>query len=658
MSIMVQTPAAAGRIRLRHDLVFAQVPGGALVRHSDGGFVLRGSSTYQWLATLAPFLDGSRSASELTHGLDETRSKMVDDLLSVLHDKNAVVELLGEPADPEGPLADFRPQIAYLDHYGGDGVAGFMRFRTAHVTVEGQGTVAELVRRNLLRNGLQRIAAPDERAEDDVAALRIVVDATGEYTTIGAAVVDGVTPVYPVTRVADRMILGPVTGDSHTAGWMTAMSRLASNDETGDHAQVWRALADPSFARAAKPLSDVHAGLVGTIVAYDAFRYLTGALPAEADGAVVILDLVTSDTTREEILPRPRGAKLRAPAFEEIAGWSQVRDRADRERDADPEELQRYLKLVGEHAGVVSAFTDEEIDQSPVKIARAVTHNRSGARHEVLGFSLDNLGDARRRAMESAVLDYVSDVGPGEDRFHAHGRRIESARIGHWAGLSHADAEADQVVPGTTLDSERVLVPAAAVFARHDVNALGVFERTSAGEGAGRSLAEAVAQGLLSAWAYRAVHALARGGIVHEIDLAALAPSSRYLLGAAESSGLAPTMHELPAAGGAVTVLARDRRGAGAAVGSGWTVDAAVRDAMLRLIGRAAVPEGAPGADQLLIPDLDLSALSTAEAPARAPGAHVPPPGETVIVDTTTEDVRSTSALFTVRVLLPAEAND
>lgn len=77
MNTVMQSERSMSRLRLRHDLVFAQVPGGALVRHSDGGFVLRGQTTYRWLTSLAPFLDGSRTAAELVDGLDDPRSKRV-----------------------------------------------------------------------------------------------------------------------------------------------------------------------------------------------------------------------------------------------------------------------------------------------------------------------------------------------------------------------------------------------------------------------------------------------------------------------------------------------------------------------------------------------------------------------------------------------------
>lgn len=104
MNTVMQSERSMSRLRLRHDLVFAQVPGGALVRRADGGFVLRGQTTYRWLTSLAPFLDGSRTAAELVDGLDDPRSKRVDDLLSVLREHDAVSLVDGDPVDPTGPL--------------------------------------------------------------------------------------------------------------------------------------------------------------------------------------------------------------------------------------------------------------------------------------------------------------------------------------------------------------------------------------------------------------------------------------------------------------------------------------------------------------------------------------------------------------------------
>jgi len=655
MNTVMQSERSMSRLRLRHDLVFAQVPGGALVRHSDGGFVLRGQTTYRWLTSLAPFLDGSRTSAELVDGLDESRSKMVEDLLSVLTEHEAVSLVGGDPIDPTGPLAAFLPQIAYIDHYADDGVARFQRFRDAHVTISGDPELGEIVGRGLLRNGLRRIAGQEEVPAKGVAELRVIIDAAGAPVEIARATRRPGSDVYPVTRIGDRVVLGPISTAGSSVTWSTAMARMTENDETESCASMWRALSDPSYRPDPAPLSRVQAGLVGTMVAYDVFRHLTGAPPPEASGAIVMFDVITGDTSREEILADPRAAGVRIPEPPEIEAWPTAMLEPGDRGDVEAEQLQRYLRLVGATTGLVTGFTDEMIDQSPIKLARAV-YRRSGTPHQILGFSLDNLGDARRRAMEAAALEYVGDIGPRETKGRLQGRRVHSWELELATGLGPSGAGEPLVVPGRTLSGELVVVPQAAVWSRHSVNAPGVFERTTAGEGAGATMAAAVAAGLLSAAAYRALATLARRGLVHHVRADTLGPGSAYLLDAAGLTGVDPILAELPHTAAGCVVIARNSLTSDYAIGTGWSTDGAVQDAMLRLLGRTLLPSAEPGADLRLIGGFVPSALSLRWASEPFVASTNPPRG-TVIVDTTTDDIRSTGALRTVRVLLPVEAD-
>jgi len=656
MNTVMQSERSMGRLRLRHDLVFAQVPGGALVRHSDGGFVLRGQTTYRWLTSLAPFLDGSRTAAELVDGLDDSRSKMVDDLLSVLREHDAVSLVDGDPIDPTGPLAAFLPQIAYIDHYADDGLARFQRVRDAHVTISGDPELGEIVGRGLMRNGLRRIADEGETPEAGVAELHVIIDAVGDPTEIARATRQPGGDVYPVTRIGDQVVLGPISQAGSSVTWSTAMARLTENDETESCASMWRALGDPSYSPDAAPLSRVQAGLVGTMVAYDVFRHLTGAPPPEASGAVVMFDVITGDTSREEILADPRATGVRIPEQSEIEAWqATMLEPGDRGDDVDAEQLQRYLRLVGARTGLVTGFTDEMIDQSPIKLARAV-YRRSGTPRQILGFSMDNLGDARRRAMEAAALEYVGDVGPREAQEPLQGRRVHALELELATGLGSSGAGESLVVPGRTLTGELVLVPQAAVWSRHSVNSSGAFERTTAGEGAGATMAAAVAAGLLSAAAYRALATLARRGLVHDVRADTLGPESAYLLDAARLKGVDPSLAQLPHSAAGCVVIARNSLTSDYAIGTGWSMDGAVQDALLRLLGRTLLPSAEPGADLRLIGGFDPSALSLRSAPEPFAASTAPPMG-TVIVDTTTDDIRSTGALHTVRVLLPVDAD-
>ncbi|GAA4897624.1 bacteriocin biosynthesis cyclodehydratase domain-containing protein [Stackebrandtia albiflava] len=650
------------RLRLRHDLVFAELPTGTLVRHSDGGFVLRGKAIYKWLTTLAPFLDGTKTRDDLLAGLDEGRAAMVGRLVDALVDKAALSTVTGPMVDDGHDLAEFRQQIAYIEHYGENGVERFTAFREAAVKVVGEDAVADAIRHGLLINGLKRVVGAEEDLPGDGGGILVVTAVEGGVDRLVATLRDNTGTVLPVVRVGEKVVIGPLTGPGRVGDWTTAMIRLSHNDENGDAARLWQAAAAPGHTPAPPAMRPVHASLVGLMAAYDVFRDITKAPGAETDGAVVVVDLATGDAVREEVLPDPRLVEGRSTVPPEGFAADVDADAVAEERpivgddDHEHDDLQRFLRLVGAHVGIVTGFDDEEIDQNPVKIARSVVHPGVADSLPALGFALEAPGDARRRATENAILEHVVALGPLPATESEAARRIDADRLVLATGLG--DAGSGGWTAGRSLDGEIVEVPTAAVYARGAANGPGAFERSSAGEGVGQDLTTAVRAGIRSALAYEGVAALARGEKIVEVDTSEMDETVGYLVRSAALLGLDFAVHVLPAAAPAVAVFAV-RRGTGDyAVGTGADVSAATTDALLPLIGRT-LTTGRPGLDRLLVPGVDPRAARVSAGDGPLPPAEPPLASalrsegrEAVVVETTPADVLATGAVRTVRVLL------
>ncbi|MFD0560371.1 hypothetical protein FB566_4374 [Stackebrandtia endophytica] len=647
----------APRMRLRHDLVFAEVPTGTLIRHSDGGFVLRGKSIYQWITTLAPFLDGTKTKEELTAGLDAGRAGMVDKLLDVLTEKGALTTAIGPAVDADHELADYRQQIGFIEHYGKNGAEGFVAFRDAVVQVVGDDAVSESVREGLLLNGLGRVAETGDDAEF------IVVSATeGDAHRIVETLRDNPSAtVLPVVRVGEKVMVGPLTGPRRLGDWNTVMSRFTRNDNTGEAARLWMSAAVPDQAVRPERLRAAHASLLGMMAAFEVFRDLTGALKAETDGAVIFVNLKTGDSAREEALVDPRDLTERSTvAPKDVAD---ILDAGEPEEEpVDPtvhehehENLRRFMLLAGETVGIVTGFEDEEIDQAPIKIARTTVNAGSPDAAPALGFAYETAGHARLRSAANAILEYVRSLGPLPAGDVTASRRIEAAGLAIATGLGDGDDRG--WVVGRSLDGDVVEVPAAAVYARSAVNDAGVFEHTSAGEGAGEDFAEALLAGVRSALAYDGVQALARGESLPEVTLAELDDAVTYLTRTATLLGHKVGVYRLPGAAPAIAVFAVIRGTQDYAVGVGKSVSAATADALVDLLGRT-LTTGQTGPDLLLVPGLD--PRSARFAPADGSTVEEPPLAtalraqgrEAVVVDTTPADVLASGALRTVRVLL------
>lgn len=215
----------------------------------------------------------------------------------------------------------------------------------------------------------------------------------------------------------------------------------------------------------------------------------------------------------------------------------------------------------------------------------------------------------------------------------------------------------------TVPDADRMYeVPAAAVRPDGALNRDGVFERGSAGCGAGTTEDEATGAGLLSALAHRGLVAALRGeeppGTLRPPDTGdgALA----FLLRAAARLDRDVTLLDLPGAapGHAVAALASSP-GEEWALGYGRDRDEAALRALRDLVGtlQLADPAGVDLGDPLLpgVSPEALCAAATGHAAAERPavaGPHLAPSGwETLVVSTAPQDLRP-CGLHTVRVLL------
>src|SRR5262249_39366306 len=74
------------RLALREDAYYAPSPAGAAILTHQGRVSLTGSSIYQWIERLAPFLNGQHSLPELTAALSPERRQLVEQLVTTLLD--------------------------------------------------------------------------------------------------------------------------------------------------------------------------------------------------------------------------------------------------------------------------------------------------------------------------------------------------------------------------------------------------------------------------------------------------------------------------------------------------------------------------------------------------------------------------------------------
>lgn len=717
---MAHTPSsyeeiAQSRPRIRRDVLFTRTPSGVLFHNAHGGFNVVTQSAYRFAALMVPHLDGERRVEELCAGLGDKQRDMVVQLVRALYARG-----FARDAAPRPPVEVLAPQVAerfahqldYLDHYADHASERFLRFRSTPVAVLGDDALARWAALGLLRNGCAAVAVTDRggpgilsrelhgvegmaELEAEAATLaeagcapaltRLPEAGDGTHDTYGWGDLDGWDTVL-VTGAAghrqmlrllgegvppgrrllgawtfgDRAVVGPVMTAGAPGCWCCAALRLGAGADAADSAHLWASVG-PGAPLGTPPrvLAGPLAGMLGNLLAFEVFRLVTEALPAETRNQVIVQDLDSLDVLSEPLLPHPRcpfcpardagtreaaplpGERLRAPHTDDEPGALPVGGDADEDTArAALSALELRDVLVRERAGVFTAYADDEWEQTPLKVSTVRLGTAPGRVRRISATDVHHVAGARLTALFRAAEVYAEHVVPP--------RVLEAAALeaalGKWDRVTPAaltlssglDVPAERVAhwceATSLLDGRTVLVPAGAVRTLGGWNDSGLFERTSAGTGAAGSPRAALARALRTALAHDALRgAVRRTAPVRTVNPASLAddPELLFLLRSAENLGVAAEVLDLTAAGGGLLPVGLARFTDATtgevrwAVGGGLRHRDAVLEALRDLLGAEQLRRTAGPADtgDPLWDDLDAAALvAEGTAPAAPDG--------------------------------------
>ncbi|OIK25023.1 TOMM precursor leader peptide-binding protein [Streptomyces malaysiense] len=695
---------AQSRPRIRRDVLYTRTPDGVLFHNAHGGFNLRTRNAYRFATLIVPHFDGERRVEELCAGLGDKQRDMVVQLVRALYARGFARDAGPTPPDDAlGPQVGerFAHQLDYLDHYADDARGRFARFRDTPVAVLGDDALARWAALGLLRNGSAAVAITEQDSPySELRAERHGVEGSAEIDTEVAALAgagcaprlarlqraaDGtygwaelagwdtvlVTPAagsrqllrlltegVPAGRrllgawtFGERAVIGPEMTAGRTGCWCCAALRLGAGADAADSADLWASVAPGAPLGAPAPLiGGPLAGMLGNLLAFEVFRLVTGALPAETRGQLVVQDLDSLDVLTEPLLPHPRCphcAALPDGEHRSVLPGGERAQRVDDLRTVHPEDeaaatpadgaadedaaraaltaLEERDVLVREAAGVFTAYADDEWEQTPLKIGTVRLGLAPGRTREVSAADVHHVAGARLNALFRAAEVYVEHVVPPQV---LTATALEAA-AGKWTRLAPAelavssglDVPVDRIghfgEATSLLDGRTALVPAGALRTFGGWNDAGLFERTSAGTGAAGSPRAALARALRTALAHDALTAaVRRTNPVRTVDPATLAddPELRFLLRSARNLGVTAEVLDLghpllP------VVLARFTDEAGgevrSATGSGLRYREAVLEALRDLLGAEQLRRagGEPDAGDPLWADLDASTL-------------------------------------------------
>ena len=652
---------AGTRPRVKQDVLYTRTPKGVLFHNSHAGFHLASASAYRFACAIVPRLTGQHTIAELCDGLGDGPRAMVAELVTAMLDRGFARDVPPESANavrlPVVVAERFAPQINYIDHYTGQAIERFQRFRTAHVAVLGDDAVARWCALSLIRNGSEAVAfrggasaertgfgeiateveelaaagcavmlmpLPEGEATwDDLRGYDVVVTTGGVRQTtalLAAGVPKGVS-LLPLAVIGGRALVGPLTRGSRPGCWVCAALRFGANQPPGPAADLWSGLIVPSASAAATAPSRPLAAMLGNLLAFEVFRLTTGTLPPETEEQVIVQDLDSMDCTTEPLSAHPR-----CPYCAD-AGHSATAERADSgessevvvpesprtttvadadQADAMHDELTARSVLVRPSVGVFTAFDDDTITQLPVKAARIRLGLGHSERRAITAFDVHHVVGARLSALHRAAEVYAEHVVPPRSAGHEGTEAVDLAEatdlaIASGNGLQGATGDGIQAV--SLLSGTKVLIPTAAVRTFGPANRDGAYLKTSAGTGAGRSTAEALGRGLSTALSLDALRSvLTHDRAASRVKLPGLDDDAelRFLAESAANLDLSVELLDLTDPDSGVHVLAarahddaRDRPVW--AVGADVAWRRAAREALCDLVGRVQLGRQEPG---------------------------------------------------------------
>ena len=599
------------RPKLKKSAIVLPTEDGLYFQGDKATFRLKGKSLVRLMSTLSPYLTGAYTLADLCDRLDAAHRHTVVSLVETLLQRGVLKNALPEPPDllPGEVLTAFQSQIEFIDHYADNARTRFKAFRESRILLLGSGEMFTFLARSLMRNGLRQcFLAPSidaeiclEEVQSEAELLRqagcaidisllppnvdlkeydFVVYAADSESLRTALVLNercihDARPFLAATIFGGRAMIGPLARSSTDPCWLCAQLRLSANMQPDNSAALWRELAlGDSLSHLQSTLFAPVARRIANGLAFELFKLLSGALPSETEGGVILQELDTLEAYRAKLVRHPlcplcvqRSSNEAASQSRDAQGpqvipgsvaspnvlWAprsqgemkpspngaadcegvsliaqrQLEEILTGERDRDLKEVdlsQKTSLLLDPHLGIFSIFADGHLPQLPLKVSTvSVGHPTSPTlgRLDTTAFSIENIQIARHAALKAALLKY-SQALPDSRSMRTTTRKqllaegldaIDPRKLATWSG--HAPALDARPIPwmlaASPLTERRCYVPAAAVYPHSSLNQFALFERTSAGWAVAPTFHQVLTTGILSALAYTSIKDMLHG---------------------------------------------------------------------------------------------------------------------------------------------------
>lgn len=462
------------RPKLKADVYWARVPDGIYLAGGAGQRFIRGTSIYDWVERLGPYLDGSRTTEELVKGLEASQRGMVERVVEVLcaggYLRDVTEDSPHSLSSPE--LATYADEIAFIEYHRDSAARRFQEYReqrllllgsgltfaclvpaalssgAGHLTVgvvgerpTDLGRIREFIELSAQRDVGQEVSflerhddnagLTEERVRAEIKAADVVMHIS-DVAAIDRAVALGemcrrhATLLVQAMVIGDSAWIGPVeVPDVDGASWLSLWLRLLANHPSlragaeTDHSPGSGGLTSPYLAGPT-------ASLIAHHLSFACFRHLTSVGDLSEPRTFTEIELAALRTRRRRVLRHP--FTLPAGSQDEASFLDHMSQLASGEPITEASFSERTAGLFDQQIGVFASIDEREFTQIPFYVSEVVVSDPAGLLDpndglpRVTGWGHD-FGEARRRATQAAGEVYASVMvdrrclrpgGPGE----------------------------------------------------------------------------------------------------------------------------------------------------------------------------------------------------------------------------------------------------
>jgi putative thiazole-containing bacteriocin maturation protein len=448
------------RPKLKGDTFYLPVADGVYFRNNQGSLKIKGKNTYRWIESLAPYLDGTRTLVELTHGLDAEKQAMVTQLVENLLTHHFLKDVSHDQPHTLSPteLETYASEIAFIDSFQNSAAARFEYFRGKHILVIGSGLTLTALVHATLKGGvchlgvvitdecdtarqrhrdylelfqqrdpqqlLQELVTPDWKDDAQVLAaiqpFDLILHISDRPMLTRAQRLNRLCfnqqkPLIQAMLVEDEAWIGPLVLPATHGCWECAWRRLQANQDRHSNHFPSYTFEDQREAPISRFTALTTAALVANEMSFEIFKHVTEAGPLETLQHLVVVDLETLHRQKHAFLPHPLCQTCQHPVAPTEASFLQTITELEQAEPLDSALFsRRAASCIERRLGLLRTLDEEDFEQIPLNVCRATVSNPMSLENANTVFEVTGTGPGfavtRRRTTQQALELYAANL--------------------------------------------------------------------------------------------------------------------------------------------------------------------------------------------------------------------------------------------------------